>query len=399
DDLVADIDADHLVLGGGAPVYYRDTSRPNYLAETGSFDLESLPDLAPDDVESTILQILASPNIASKRWVYEQYDTTVRTNTAIGPGPSDPAVIRIKGTPRALALKTDCNGRWVYLNPRKGAQAAVAEAARNVVCAGGKPVAITNCLNFGNPYKPEVYWVFKEAVTGMGEACEAFGTPVTGGNVSFYNESPEGAVFPTPTIGMLGLIDDADRDATTIDLKSVGDDVWLLTPASWRHARSITGSEYLAVRHSATAGDAPYLDLEEEKVVQETMLALIRAGLVQSAHDVSDGGLATCLAEKVLTSRQGGADIDLEVPEAGRLDAILFGEDHSRIVFTTSSEDSAAVLRIAKGCAGVQLTRIGATTTAERLRIRLDGQVLVHCSSEKLLGTYEGSIPSRMETL
>jgi phosphoribosylformylglycinamidine synthase len=351
-----------------------------------------------------VFKILASPNIASKRWVYEQYDTTVRTNTAIGPGPSDAAVVRIKGTRRALAMKTDCNPRWVHLNPRKGAQAAVAEAARNVVCAGGKPVAITNCLNFGNPYKPEVYWVFKEAVTGMGEACEAFGTPVTGGNVSFYNENPEGAVFPTPTIGMLGLIDDAERDATTIDLKSVGDDVWLLTPAGWRHARSITGSEYLAVRHSATAGDAPYLDLEEEKAVQEAMLALIRAGLVQSAHDIADGGLATCLAEKVLTTDSGqiGADIDLEMPEkreTARLDAILFGEDHSRIVFTASSDDSHEILRIVEASEGVQLTRIGTTTATERLTIRLDGEVLVDCSRADLLRTYEEAIPSKMEPL
>jgi len=398
-DLVADIDADHLVLGGGAPVYYRDTSRPTYLEETEAFDLDSLPDLGPDDVEAAVLKILASPNIASKRWVYEQYDTSVRTNTIIGPGPSDAAVIRIKGTSRALALKTDCNGRWVYLNPRRGAQSAVAEAARNVVCAGGKPVAVTNCLNFGNPYKPEVYWVFREAVTGMGEACRVLGTPITGGNVSFYNENPEGAVFPTTTIGMLGLVDDIERDATTINLKIAGDEIWLLTPASWRDARSVTGSEYLVVQHSATAGDAPHLDLGEEKAVQDTMLALIQAGLVQSAHDVSDGGLVTCLAEKVLTSTGIGAEIDLPAPESDRLDAILFGEDQSRIVFTASSGNSVDVARIAEQSSGVQLTRIGATTTAEKLRICLGEQVLIDCPTVELLKTYEEAIPSRMRPL
>ncbi|HEX9659828.1 MAG TPA: phosphoribosylformylglycinamidine synthase subunit PurL, partial [Rhodothermales bacterium] len=187
-DLVAEVPAEHLVLGGGAPVYRRETRRPAYLDATRAFEEASVEDLRREDAGAALLHLLSSPNIASKKWVYEQYDTTVRTNTVAGPGRSDAAVVRIKGTARGLALKTDCNGRHVYLNPRLGARGAVAEAARNVVCSGGQPVAVTNCLNFGNPYKPEVYWVFSEAVGGMGDACRAFGTPVTGGNVSFYNE-------------------------------------------------------------------------------------------------------------------------------------------------------------------------------------------------------------------
>ncbi|MGA7305903.1 MAG: phosphoribosylformylglycinamidine synthase subunit PurL, partial [Rhodothermales bacterium] len=286
-DLVAEVPAEHLVLGGGAPVYHRETRRPGYLDRTEAFEEASVPDLRSEDVGPVLLKMLSMPNIASKSWVHEQYDTTVRTNTIVGPGKSDAAVVRIKDTKRGLAVKTDCNGRHVYLNPRKGAQGAVAEAARNVVCSGGLPVAVTNCLNFGNPYKPEVYWVFTEAVAGMGEACRAFGTPVTGGNVSFYNEHPEGAVFPTPTIGMLGLVDDVERDTTTSSFKEPGDVIFLLSPAEWRYASGTGGSEYLASMHGLTAGDAPRLDLEEEKSVQSKMLALIRSGQVKSAHDVS----------------------------------------------------------------------------------------------------------------
>jgi phosphoribosylformylglycinamidine synthase len=398
-DLVADIEADHLVLGGGAPVYHRETRRPEYLDQTSGFDVSTLPDVAEDAVEADLLRLLASPNIASKRWVFEQYDTMVRTNTAVGPGPSDASIVRIKGTERGLAVKTDCNGRWVYLNPRKGARSAVAEAARNVVCAGGKPVAVTNCLNFGNPYKPDVYWVFKEAVQGMGDACRVFETPVTGGNVSFYNENPDGAVFPTPTIGMLGLVDDVDRHATTIDVKAPGDDVWLLSPATWVHARSIEGSEYLSVKHSATAGDAPHLDLEEEKAVQDAMLELIRAEIVSSAHDVADGGMAICLAEKVLTSQNLGLHVKLNQSDSDRLDALLFGEDHSRIVFTASSGVAEAISRIVRQHPNVQLTRIGSSSEEWRLTLEVNGRVVVDVDGERLYDEYERAIPDRMNVV
>ncbi|MFQ5633633.1 MAG: phosphoribosylformylglycinamidine synthase subunit PurL, partial [bacterium] len=210
-ELKADIPAECLVLGGGAPVYERESRRPDYLDKLHSFDFTTLKE--PDDYCEVLEKLLASPNIASKEWVIEQYDHMVRTNTVVLPG-SDAAVVRIKGTRRALAMKTDCNGRYVYLNPRMGGRLAVAEAGRNVVCSGGKPVAITNCLNFGNPYKPEIYYQFKEAVLGIGEACRALGTPVTGGNVSFYNENPDGAVYPTPVIGMLGVVEDIKHVTT-----------------------------------------------------------------------------------------------------------------------------------------------------------------------------------------
>ncbi|HYG67321.1 MAG TPA: AIR synthase related protein, partial [Anaeromyxobacteraceae bacterium] len=318
------------------------------------------------------------------------------TNTVVGPGASDAAVVRLKGTNRGLAVKTDCNGRYVYLNPRKGGQIAVAEAARNVVCAGGKPLAVTNCLNFGNPYKPEVYWVFKEAVGGMGDACRAFDTPVTGGNVSFYNENPEGAVFPTPTIGMLGLVDDVEKHATTADFKAAGDCVYLLTPKAWLHAGGIEGSEYLATVHGRTAGDAPLFELGEEKAVQEAALALIRAGLVRSAHDVADGGLAVCLAESALYGRLG-AEVTLRTPEGEtpmRLDALLFGEAQSRIVLSVRPEAAEAAERLARHHA-VAFTRVGGVG-GDALRIAVDGTMVVNEPVAALAEAYETAIPAAM---
>jgi len=393
-ELVADVPAHHLVLGGGAPVYHRETRRPAYLDRVRAFDLHTLPDVTPDAVGDTLLQLIGSPNIASKRWVFEQYDMMVRTNTVAGPGPSDAALVRLKDTRKGLAVKTDCNGRYVYLNPRRGGQIAVAEAGRNVVCAGGRPMAVTNCLNFGNPYKPEVYWTFKEAVGGMGDACRALQTPVTGGNVSFYNENPEGAVFPTPTIGMLGLVEDLDAHGTTAAFRAVGDVVWLLSPAAWQHRDDVGGSEYLAFIHGRTAGDAPHLDLDEEVAVQEAMLALIHAGLIRSAHDVSDGGLAVCLAEGVIFSSGLGADVELRAGEDLRLDAVLFGEAQSRIVFTTGSGEEEGVRRVLEG-RPIQAQRLG-TVTAGRLRLAVNGQALADLPGDVLQRTYEQAIPEQM---
>ena len=395
-ELVADVPAEHLVLGGGAPVYQRETQRPAYLDQTRILDHDALADLTPETAGTTLLALLGSPNIASKRWVFEQYDTMVRTNTAVGPGPSDAALVRLKGTNKGLAVKTDCNGRYVYLNPRRGGQIAVAEAARNVVCAGGKPLAITNCLNFGNPYKPEVYWTFKEAVGGMGEACRVLGTPVTGGNVSFYNENPDGAVFPTPTIGMLGLVEDLDAHGTTAAFKNEGDVIVLLSPAAWRHRGDLGGSEYLAVVHGKTAGDAPHLDLDEEAAVQAAMRALIGAGLVRSAHDVSDGGLAVCLAESVLFSDNLGARLDLTPDADLRLDAVLFGEAQSRIVFTVDAAQADAVARVLNG-RPVQAHRLG-TVTADGLHLSVHGQTVVDLPRAAMHGPYEQAIPEQMSS-
>ncbi|MBR9975935.1 MAG: phosphoribosylformylglycinamidine synthase subunit PurL [Bacteroidetes bacterium] len=353
------VPADSLVLGGGAPVYTRETREPAYLQTTMAFRMESVP--VPQDMNTVLTALLAVPNIASKRWVYEQYDTSVRTNTAQGPG-GDAAVIRVKDTRKALAMKTDCNGRYVYLNPRKGAQIAVAEAARNVACTGAQPLAITNCLNFGNPYKPEVYFQFKEACGGMGDACRVFDTPVTGGNVSFYNENPNGAVYPTPVIGMLGLIEDVDH-ITQAGFRAEGEAIILL--GSTRN--EICGSEYLASWHGIVGGDAPFIDLDEEHRLHGLLLALIRGGRVRSAHDVSDGGLAVCLAECCFLGREEiGATVTL--PADGlRRDALLFGESQSRVIISCAEQDVDSLLDEAVQ-AGIAALRIG-STGGDRLRI------------------------------
>ena len=412
-DLVVDIPAESLVLGGGAPVYHRETSRPTYLDETQAFDPRALDDVTAATAGDALVALMGAPNICSKRWVFEQYDTHVRTNTVAGPGATDAAVVRLKGTgarssaasgtssgagERGLAMKTDCNGRYVYLNPRRGGQIAVAEAARNVVCAGGDPLAVTNCLNFGNPYKPEVYWQFTEAVGGMGDACRALGTPVTGGNVSFYNESPDGeggtrAVFPTPTIGMVGLVEDVDRHTTTASFRQPGDAILLVSPAAWVSTGGIEASEYLATAHGLTTGDAPHLDLDEEKAVHAAVLAAIRSGDVQSAHDVSDGGLAVCLAESCLFGPLG-ADVSLDAPDGARLDALLFGEAQSRVVLSVRPESVDAVRQLV-AAQGAQATPLG-QVTADGLAISVDGRTVLDVPTEALAEPHRSALPEAM---
>ena len=319
-----------LVLGGGAPVYHRETREPAYLKSIRDFDFTSLPE--PDNITETFLKVFSSPNIVSKRWVYEQYDSMVRTNTVVGPG-CDAAVIQIKDTNKALAVKTDCNGRYVYLNPEEGTKIAVAESARNIVCSGGVPLGITNCLNFGNPYKPEVYWQFAKSIKGMGDACRFFDTPVTGGNVSFYNESPLSAVYPTPTIGMVGLIEDLD-DTTTSFFKDAGDLVYLLG----EDFEELGGSEYLKVIHRKVKGDCPKIDLSVEKKLQEALLGLIQKHLIRSAHDVSEGGIISALAECCIMNNENkiGAEINLSVKT--RMDFSLFSESQSRVIVSIHKE-------------------------------------------------------------
>ncbi|MFZ1731208.1 MAG: phosphoribosylformylglycinamidine synthase subunit PurL [Bacteroidota bacterium] len=371
-EVKAVVPADSLALGGGAPVYHRESSRPDYLDTTMAFHMESVP--VPADTVKVLTDLLSSPNIASKRWVYEQYDTSVRTNTAQGPG-GDAAVIRVKGTRRALAVKTDCNGRYVYLNPRKGAQIAVAESARNVVCTGAQPLAITNCLNFGNPYKPDVYFQFKEACAGMGEACRLFETPVTGGNVSFYNENPNGAVYPTPVIGMLGLIDDIDH-ITQSGFRNDGDRIVLLGT----NRNEISGSEYLTRIHGIVGGDAPFLDLEEEHRLHGLLLKLIRGGMVRSAHDVSDGGLAVTIAESCfLGKKEIGATVTIEAAGV-RKDALYFGESQSRVVISCAPDAVEGILAEA-AIAGIEATDIG-SVGGDQLRINSDIDVAVTVISQ-----------------
>jgi phosphoribosylformylglycinamidine synthase II len=333
--VVAEIPATSLAAGHGAPVYTRERSEPAYLSSTRAFEETTLP--APVDLNEVLLKVLSSPNISHKGWVYEQYDNAVQTNTSTGPS-ADAAVVRMKGSQKLLAITTDGNSRYVYLNPRRGAGIAVAEAARNVVCVGGRPLAITNCLNFGNPYDAEVYWQFAEVIAGMGEACRALKTPVTGGNVSFYNEGPDGAIFPTPVIGMVGVVDGEDS-LVTPDFKDPRDIVFLLG-ATTGH---VGGTEYLRCFHNITAGDAPPLDLQLEIAIQRALLALIKNHLIKSAHDLSEGGLAVAIAESCIlnTTRPIGAQIS--IPATTRSDFLLFGEDQSRILITTSAENAARV--------------------------------------------------------
>ena len=390
-DAVATLDPAH-VAGDDVPVYERDTERPAYLDEARAFDADDVPDLDPDGVVDTLTTLLGAPNIASKRWVHEQYDTMVRTNTVVGPGASDAAVVRLKGTGKGLAVKTDCNGRYVYLNPRRGARIAVAEAARNVTCAGGTPVAITNCCNFGNPHNPEAYWAFAEAIGGMGDACQALGTPVTGGNVSLYNEHPEGAIYPTPTIGMLGVVDDIETQPTTAALQSEGDVLFLLTPSGWTHPDGIGGTEYLSTVHDRITGDAPQLDLDEEVAVQAATQALIRDGIVQHAHDVSDGGLAVCLAESAIHSDGLGLKADLPAADGARLDAVLFGEAQSRVVLSVRPSDVASLEAALSEYDAVQAHRLG-TVTDSGVRLTVGDAPVLDTDRAALAAPYEEAIP------
>lgn len=327
----AEINPQELALGGNVPVYYREAKEPLYLQQAHKFDLTKLPE--PDSLGDVFEKLFSSPNIASKQWVYDQYDSMVRTNTIVGPG-SDAAVILIKGTDKAIAAKTDCNGRYVYLNPKEGAKIAVAESARNVVCSGAVPLAITNCLNFGNPYKPEMYWCFKKAIEGMGESCRFFNTPVTGGNVSFYNESPEASVYPTPVIGMVGLIEGLDK-ITTAEFKQENDYIYVLGV----DYEEIGGSEYLKIAHNLVTGEIPRIDLQAEKDLHVLLIKLIESRLVNSAHDISDGGIITALAECCIINKEKTIGAKVKIPVKTREDFSFFSESQSRVIISVSEEN------------------------------------------------------------
>jgi len=381
-EIKAQIPADHLVLGGGAPQYVRETKKPSYLEETQNADLSTL--LHPENLIESLEALLGSPNIASKRWVHEQYDTMVRTNTVQGPGAADAGIIRLKGSKKGLVAKTDCNGRYVYLNPRRGGQIAVVESARNVVCSGAKPMAITNCLNYGNPYKPEVYWTFKESLAGMGDACRKLNTPVTGGNVSFYNENPESAIFPTPIIGMLGVIEDVEKHKMSPSFKKEGDIIlYVGAPRN-----GLGGTEYLKVIHGLTTGDAPILDLDVELKVQETVLEAITSGLVTAAHDISDGGLAVTIAEMGIFGSLG-AQIDLSFL-SGSIHEIWFSEAQSGIILTCQPNQKEPLMKhLSQG--GVDVAHIG-TVQGDALNFEGVGSV----SLDQLHNIYESAIPKAM---
>lgn len=328
--LVADIPADDLVLGGGAPVYTREYHEPAYYKENQKFSIDTIAE--PTNLRDVAMHLVGHPNIASKSWVSNQYDSTVGTINMTTNRPSDAAVVEVRGTNKALALTVDCNSRYVYADPDIGTQIAVAEAARNIVCAGGEAVAVTNCLNFGNPYNPEVYWQFVKAIQGMSTACERFETPVTGGNVSFYNQSSdEGAVYPTPVIGMLGILDNRET-FMTLDFKAADDLIFLIG----KSVNDIGSSQYLVSYHKQKASSVPYFNLEEEFACQELVKKLILNKLVQSVHDVADGGLFVCLTESAMYRNLGFKISTL--PEI-RKDAFLFGESQGRIVVSVKPSD------------------------------------------------------------
>lgn len=336
--LVAEVPADPLVLGGGAPVYVREQKRPEYLDKIEKFDLASVQ---TPDLQKAARALWDSPNLASKNWITRQYDSMVRTGTMTTNRPSDAAVVHVKGTEKALALTTDCNSAYVYADPHKGAMIAVAEAARNIVCAGGEPLAITNCLNFGNPYNPEVYYQFAEAIRGMGDACRLFGTPVTGGNVSFYNQYTKGGetvpVYPTPTIGMLGILEDHEQ-IMTLDFKQEGDLIYLLGISR----EDLGSSEYLRGVLGIEHSPCPYFDLQEEFDLQQTIKKCIQQKQVQSVHDVSDGGILANLLESAMPR---GLGFSVQSNAAIRTDAWLFGEAQSRVIVSVRMEQKAAFER------------------------------------------------------
>lgn len=327
--LEAEVPAESLVLGGGAPQYHRAYVEPKYFEKIKAFDIQNIPDIT--NAQKVAEKISQLPNIASKRWVYTQYDSMVGTANASTNAPSDAAIVVVKGTRKALAVTTDCNSRYVYADPHTGGQIAVAEAARNIVCSGGEPVAITNCLNFGNPYDPEVYYQFVHAVQGMGEACRKFNTPVTGGNVSFYNQSPDGPVYPTPTIGMLGVLDSMEQ-RMTLGFKQAGDVIYLVG----RSYNDINSSEYLHKLIGVEHSPAPHFSMEEEYRLQQAITKLISAKLISSAHDVSEGGLFTTLLESAMVQ---GLGFDVHTNKHFRKDAYLFGESQSRVVVSVRPEN------------------------------------------------------------
>ncbi|NTW83619.1 MAG: phosphoribosylformylglycinamidine synthase subunit PurL [Chlorobiaceae bacterium] len=387
--VVAEIPAISLVLGGGAPVYIREAVEKK--PDTPVAELVDDSDLSFNEIG---IELLSRPNIASKQWVYRQYDSMVQTNTVTPAGQTDAAVIRIKGTRKGLAMKTDCNARYVYLNPSSGGKIAVAECARNIACTGARPLAITNCLNFGNPYKPEVYYQFRTAVEGMGDACRAFNTPVTGGNVSFYNESSIGgvrtAIYPTPTIGMIGLLDDIDN-LTGSTFRHEGDAIILLGDPEL----SLDGSEFLVMQYGTPGQDAPFIDLGHEKNLQDLLVELAGKKLMHSAHDISDGGLFVALAEKTVMDSEApllGFTVELEITGTGPniFQQQLFSEAQGRVVLSIAPEKAKEVIEEAVKY-NVPIRVIGRVVKGSGT-IAINGQEVLNIASGELAEAYYHSL-------
>ena len=363
-ELVGDVPCDDLVLGGGAPVYHREWSEPSYYQQWKKFQIDSIEE--PKDLIEVAKYLTGHENIASKRWVYEQYDSMVGTVNMSINDPTDAGIVNLKGTNKALAMTVDCNARMVNADPEEGCAMAVAEAARNIVCSGGVPSAITNCLNFGNPYNPEVYWQFVGSIKGMKKSCEKFNTPVTGGNVSFYNQSAvegtEVPVFPTPTIGMLGIIEDKSH-ITSLGFKGKSDLIYMLGKSE----NDISSSEYLASYHKIKESPAPNFDLDIEVELQHTLTKLIRASVIESAHDISDGGLFITLLESSMVNNLG---FDITTSAEIREDAFLFGESPSRVIISVREVKEDRFLDILRE-SNIPFTLIGHVSKSE---IRIDDQ-------------------------
>lgn len=383
--LVGDVPAESLVLGGGAPQYKREYTEPAYYQEFKKFDISQV--VEPTDLKAVADAMLALPNIASKRWVYEQYDSMVGTRNMTTNRPSDAGVVNIKGTNKALAMTVDCNSRYVNADPEIGTMIAVSEAARNITCAGGNPSAITNCLNFGNPYNPESYWQFVGAIKGMSAACLKFETPVTGGNVSFYNQTvmngKEVPVFPTPTIGMIGIVPDKEK-VMTLDFKQKGDVIFLIGD----YIEDIASSEYLATYHGIKASPAPYFDLDKEFEMQQALKGVIAEGLVNAVHDVSDGGLYVSLIEM---SMPRGLGFDIVSDADIRLDAFLFGEGQGRVVVSVTEEQVEDFVEYMVAT-GVNITLLGHVTKG---KLQIDEQHYGFIAEAKAI--YDNALGAHLE--
>jgi phosphoribosylformylglycinamidine synthase II len=381
--VVAEVPVDS--LAEDAPVYHKPSKVPEYYEE---YQKQEVKSLQVENSTQVLLDLLATPTIASKEWVYRQYDYMVRTNTAVSPG-SDAAVIRIRGTRKALAMTTDCNSRYIYLDPQVGGAIAVAEAARNVVCSGAKPLAITDCLNFGNPENPEIFWQFEKSVDGMSEACRVLNAPVIGGNVSLYNERSGMAVYPTPTVGMVGLIEDTDH-ITTQGFKEDGDVVVLLGETK----AEFGGSELQKLLEGKISGRAPQIDLAKEKALQNVVLGAIRQGLISSAHDVAEGGLAVSIAESAISGNKG---VQINIETGLTATEILFSESQSRIVLSVKESQVDLLLSQAKE-AGVEAQVIGKVRDTEQVDFTINGKPEISTSVSTILTSWKEAIPCLMTT-
>ncbi|MGM0904719.1 MAG: phosphoribosylformylglycinamidine synthase subunit PurL [Bacillota bacterium] len=371
-EVVAEVPAD--ALAEDAPVYHKPSKVPAYYQEFQAMDNE-VP--AVENVSETLLNLLKQPTIASKEWVYDQYDYMVRTNTIVAPG-SDAALVRIRGTEKALAMTTDCNSRYIYLDPETGGKIAVAEAARNVVCSGAEPLAITDCLNFGNPEKPEIFWQLEKAADGMSEACRTFNSPVISGNVSLYNETNGTAVYPTPVIGMVGLVQNL-KDATTQEFKQAGDLIYLLGET----AVEFGGSELQKLVHGEIFGKAPAIDLAKEKKYQDQVLTAIRTGIVASAHDVAEGGIGVALAESVIGANGLGAEVTLD----GEAVTALFSESQSRFILSVKAEQQEEFESL------TDAVLIGRVTDTPVLKVAVAGEPVIQLEVEEMKDAWKGAIP------